>query len=144
MLKSTNDTLDASIHLKASGLKQHIDFACLESFVVAFYYKDKVPPAVKNLAQLRWYLFSKNQFESQMPHIYGALHEKVLRAHYTALQWKSEQIPSPLLPDMYGWKWDTEMQLYGTVMAKLLPAQESIIELFPVAKLTGILIHVNA
>ena len=66
-----------------------------------------------------------------MPPRHGALHEMVLRAHYTALQWKSAHIPSPLLPDPepYGWKWDTEMQLYDAVMTKLLPAPESTIEL---------------
>ena len=66
-----------------------------------------------------------------MPPTYRALHEKVLRAHYTALQWKTAHIHSLLLPDPgpYGWKWDTEMQLYDVGMTKLPPASKSIIDL---------------
>ena len=29
----------------------------------------------------------------------GTLHQKVLRAHYTSLQWNSAHIPSPQFPD---------------------------------------------
>ena len=91
---STNDTLDAFIHLGTLELKQDTDFPYLEPFVVVFCSNDNVPPRVKNLAQLRWYLFSKNQSESQkMPPTYGAMHEKVMRACYTTLQWKSVYIP---------------------------------------------------
>ena len=66
-----------------------------------------------------------------MPPTYGALHEKFLRAHYTALQWKSAHIPPPRLPnpEEYGWKWNTKMQLYDAVVTKLPPAPASIIEL---------------
>ena len=66
-----------------------------------------------------------------MPPTYGTLHEKVLCGDYAALQWKSAHIPSSLFPDPeeYGWKWNTEMQLYDFVMTKLPSAPESIIEL---------------
>ena len=45
-LKSTNDTLGNS------DLKEDTDFPSLKSFVVALYCKKKVPPGVKNLANL--------------------------------------------------------------------------------------------
>ena len=48
--KSTNDTLDAFIHLRASDLIQDTDFLSLESFVAALYCKNKVPLDVKKLA----------------------------------------------------------------------------------------------
>ena len=84
---SMSDTFDALIHLGASKLKKDTDFTSLESFVVAFYCKNKVPLGVKNLAQLKWSLFSKNQSESQkMLPTCGAMNEKVLRACYTTLQ----------------------------------------------------------
>ena len=65
---------------------------------------------------------------------YGALHEQVLPAHHTAMQWETAHIQSPLLPDpeQYRWKWYTEMHLY-VVMTKLPPASKSIIELFVTA-----------
>ena len=88
-----NDTWDAFIHFWGSHLKEDADFPSLESFIITLYCKNKVLPGVKNLAELRWYLFSKNQSESQkMSLTYAALHEKVLHAHYTALQWKSAHI----------------------------------------------------
>ena len=75
-LKSTNETLYVFIHLGASDLKQDTDFPFLESLIVSLYCKNKVPQDVKNVSQLRWYLFSKNQSESQkIPPTYEVLHE---------------------------------------------------------------------
>ena len=34
-----------------------------------------------------------------MPLTSGALYQKVLRVHYTSLEWNSAHIPSPQLPD---------------------------------------------
>ena len=66
-----------------------------------------------------------------MPPTYGALHEKILRSHFTALQWKSAHLPEPSLPDPeeYGWIWSDYCQVYDAVMTKLPPAPETIIEL---------------
>ena len=76
-----------------NDLNPGIDYCSLESFVVALYRKQKVPAEVATLADLRWYYFSKHQSEShKMPPTYGALHEKILRSHFTALQWKSAHL----------------------------------------------------
>ena len=81
-------------------LNPDIDYHSLESFVVALYCKQEVPAEVTNLEDLRWYYFSKNQSEShKMPPTYGALPEKILRIHFTALQWKLAHLPEPSLPD---------------------------------------------
>ena len=106
-------------------------FKLLESFAVHLYSRNKVPPGVGDLSELRWYCFSKNQSESQkMPPTSGTLYQKVLRAHYTSLQWKSAHIPSPQLPDPedYGWNWDSQHH-HDAIMTTLPPAPGSILEL---------------
>ena len=66
-----------------------------------------------------------------MPPISGKLYQKVLRVHYTSLEWNSPHIPSPQLPhpEDYGWKWDNQHQMYDAIMPTLLPAPEFIIKL---------------
>ena len=93
---STNETLNAFINLGTNDFNPGIDYCSLESFVVALYRKQKVPAEVATLADLRWYYFSKHQSEShKMPPTYGALHEKILRSHFIALQWKSAHLLEP-------------------------------------------------
>ena len=66
-----------------------------------------------------------------MPPTYGALREKTLRTHFTALQWKSAHLPESSLPDPeeYGWIWNDDFQMYDAVMTKLPLAPETIVEL---------------
>ena len=71
---STNETINTFINLGITDLNPGVDYHSLESFVVALYCKQKIPAEVNNLADLRWYYFSKYQSEShQMPPTYGAL-----------------------------------------------------------------------
>ena len=103
----------------------------LEKFVLNLYCKNR-PSSVTTLGELRWYLFAKYQHEStKLPPTRKAFEQKILRAHFTALQWKSSHISSPLLPDPndFGWKWNDADCLYEPVMTTNLPAPESIIEL---------------
>ena len=104
---STYETITAFINLGTTDLNPDIDYHSLESFVVALYCKQDVPAEVANLADLQWYYFSKNQSEShKMPPTYGgALREKILHTHFTALQQMSAHLPEPSLPDPeeYGW-----------------------------------------
>ena len=77
-------------------------------------------------------MFSKKQADSDsLPHTLAALKEKVSRAHYITLQWKSAHINSPTLPDPnhYGWLFDKKDQVFEPVMTSLAPAPESIIHL---------------
>ena len=63
-------------------------------------YDSKRPTAMSNLAELIWYIFSKHQYESdKLPSTKMDLDQKVLRAHYTAVIWKSAHTSSPILPD---------------------------------------------
>lgn len=103
----------------------------LEYFVLDLYCKSR-PASVSTLGQLRWYLFAKFQHEStKLPPTRKAFEQKILRAHYTALQWKSSHISNPSLPDpnLFGWTWSDANSLYEPVMTTNLPAPESVIEL---------------
>ena len=139
-VQSTVDFLDAFIHLGITNMNHDTEFKSLESFVVHLYIRNKVPPFVADSSELRWYYISKKQSESQtMSPNSGTLYQKLLRAHYTSLQWKSDHIPSPQLPDPkdHGWKWDNQHQLYDAIMTTLPPAPESIIELTECGCKTG-------
>ena len=78
-------------------------------------------------------MFSKQQLDSQKVDspTREALRQKVLRAHYAALQCKTSYLPSPLLPDPgdYGWKQDSTNSLQEAVTTTLSPAPETIIHL---------------
>ena len=105
------------------------DAESLEKFVILLYCK-AIP--VNNLVDLRWHLFSKQQSDSmKLPPTPDAFRQKVLRSHYTTLQWKSSHISAPTLPDPvdFGWIWDEENSLYEAVMTTILPGPESIIHL---------------
>ena len=118
--------------LGTSNVPSDLEFTSLEAFVVQLYCRNKVPLNVSNLAELRWHMFSKQQLEAKkLPPTREAFCQKVFRAHYTALQWKSSHLPSPSLPDPedYGWKWDSKNSLYEAIMTTLLPAPEMIIDL---------------
>ena len=60
-----------------------------------------------------------------------ALDQRVLRAHYTALTWKSAHISSPILPDPkeYGWSLNEITNLYRPIMTKNPPVSDTVVEL---------------
>ena len=77
-VQSTDDILDAFIHLGTTDMNHDTDFKSLEPFVVHHYSRNKVPPGVADLSELRWYYISKNQSESQkIPPTSVTLYQKV-------------------------------------------------------------------
>ena len=71
----------------------------IEQYILQLYNSER-PSAISNLVELRWYIFSKHQYESdKLPPTKMALDQGFLPAHYTALTWKSAHISSPILPD---------------------------------------------
>ena len=108
------------------------DLTKFEKFILNLYCKNSVPSCITTLADLRWQMFLKKQADSdRLPPTLAALKEKVSRAHYITLQWKSALINSPSLPDPndYGWLFNKKDQVFEPVMTSLAPAQESIINL---------------
>ena len=105
---------------------------CFKTFAVQLYCQNKMPCAVTNLPELRWYMFSKMQTESaSLPTTRETLRQKVLRSHHTTVVWKKSHIPHQDLPDPedYGWKWSSSPSWYEAVTILLPPAPESIIHL---------------
>ena len=116
-----------------SPLKQDTGFSSLELFAVALYCTNKVPRGVKNLFQLRWYLFS---------YVFFLIYINYYVTHVWSITWKdfastlrssvieAARMPSPQLPDseQHVWKWETVMQQQDAVMTRL-PVPESTIEL---------------
>ena len=92
----------------------------------------KRPLTISNIGELRWYMFSKFQYESEkLPPTKSTLREKIFRWYYTSLIWKSVQLPSPVLldPKEFGWRWNSSEKSYESIMTKHLPAPESVTEL---------------
>ena len=60
-----------------------------------------------------------------------ALDERVLRAHYTAITWKSTHISSPILsdPKEYGWTLNEITNLCHLIMTKNPPVSDTVVEL---------------
>ena len=83
-----------------------------------FYNFSERPSTISNLVELRWYMFSRHQYESdKLPPTKMALDQGVLWAHYTALTWKSAHISSPILsyPKYYGWTLNEITNLYHPI-----------------------------
>ena len=87
------------------------------------------PKSVTTLGALRSHLLSIHQNESnRLPPTHKAFRQMLMRAHFTALQWKSSHLLSTELPDPneYGWKWDETKEIFEPVMTKNPPAPDSI------------------
>lgn len=103
----------------------------MEQYVLQIYDSER-PSAIPNLAELRWHMFSKHQYESDtLPPTKMVLDQNVLRAHYTALSWKSAHIPSPILPDRqeYVCTVNKIRNLYHPMITKNLPVSDTVVEL---------------
>ena len=107
------------IALQSLGNTLHTDtINNLVIFVLNLYYKNR-PKSINDLGGLRWYLFTKYQYESsKLPPTKKAFEQMVLRAHYTCLQWKSSHIPSPQLPNPndFSWNWNQDDKIYEPLM----------------------------
>ena len=56
-----NNVLDEFSSLGGSNLPSDLTLNTLEKFVFRLYCKNKVPSGIKNLSDLRWKIFSKQQ-----------------------------------------------------------------------------------
>ena len=130
-LNLPNNVLDEFSSLGGSTLPSDSTLNTFEQFVLRLYGKNKVPSGIKNLSDLRWKMFSKQQADSQrLPPTSDIFRQKVLRSHYTVMVWKQSHIPSQTLlnPEECGWKLDANEE-YQAVTTILPPAAESIIHL---------------
>ena len=63
----------------------------------------------------------------------------MMRANFTAMQWKSSHVQYPNLPgpNNYGWKWDLNREIFDPVMTTNPPALVPIIALTACGCKTG-------
>ena len=101
-----------------------IIFPCLkDTFLICT--AKKVPPGILTLADLRWPVFSKKQADSEkLPPTLATLGEKVNRAHYISLPWKTSHVSNLSLLDPIGYRWycNTNERIFELVMTKLAPS----------------------
>ena len=102
----------------------------LETFVLNLYCKQR-PNSVENLSSLRWYLFSKHQYNSdKLPPISSALNTKILRSHFVSTLWSQSHCSQMqrLDPTTHGWKRLIDESLQP-ITTDLPPAPEAIVEM---------------
>ena len=95
-------------------------------------YQPKRPSNINTLRQLRWYLFSKFQYDSEkLPLTSSALCFPIYRSHLECNTWKKSLFPAPsyLNPEEYSWEYDTNSNSYEAVMTNQLAVPKHIVEL---------------
>ena len=113
----------ASLGNNDDGLKEEI-IDGLTQFVLHLY-QPKRPSNRNTLGQLRWYLFSKFQYNSEkLTPTSSALHFAIYRSHLACSTWKKSLFPAPsyLNPEEYRWEYDTNNNSYEAVKTDQLAA----------------------
>ena len=113
-----------------SGLKEEIIDGLTQ--LVLDLYQPKRPSNINTLGQLRWYLFSKFQYDSEkLPPTSSALRFAIYRSHLVCNTWRKSLFPAPsyLNPEEYDWEYDTNNNFYEAVMTDQLATPKHILEL---------------
>lgn len=85
---------------------------------------------IKDVGELRWHLFRKNQAETEkLPPTKAALNQHILRAHYQAMVWLFADTANPNLPPPTNYGWNEEGGDYVPKVSDLPPAPSAVIEL---------------
>ena len=101
-------------------------------------YCSSFPTYINDLGQLRWFMFSMYQTESnKLPPKLGALRYKIMRSHYIALVWGSSDKAKQCLPNPCQFGWKDGGDIYDALMTDELPAPEAVIEMSLCACTTG-------
>ena len=101
----------------------------LTLYLLDLYNKSR-PRHISDISKLRWYLYSKNQVESeQLPPTSAALEFKIKRSHYLTKVWKAANLASPILPEPGDFGWRLEDDAYHATMTDQPSAPDAIIEL---------------
>ena len=101
----------------------------IERFVVKVY-GDKKRTDVDTLSQLRWFLFSKFQYDAaRLPPTMSALKYKIFRSHFVCLVLKRSDVPIQNLPPPESYGWELNNRSLDPIMTDNLPAPIALIEL---------------
>ena len=101
----------------------------IELFVMNLYCP-KRPATVTKLADLRWYLFSKHQWEAdKLPPTPSALKFKLFRSHFVATIWKQSHKPQLEFLDIEEYGWEKSDNCLTPITTDLPPAPSAIVEI---------------
>ena len=120
----------ASLGNNDDGLKEEIIDGLTQ--LVLDLYQPKRPSNINTLGQLRWYLFSKFQYDSEkLPPTSSALCFTIYRSHLVCNTWKKSLFPAPsyLNPEEYDWEYNPNNNSYEAVMIEQLAAPKHIVKL---------------
>ena len=103
-------------------------------FTMSLYSKHHDCTTVKDIGDLRWFLFSKHSVDAEkLPPTWGALKQHILRAHYVSSTWVRcvhGFNPALLNPTNCGWATEAEnLNCLIPVMTEELPAPEATIDM---------------
>ena len=102
----------------------------LERWLVSSYGGKKLPADIKFIAQLRWYLFSKYQYDAEkLPPTLSAFKYKVFRSHFVTLVLRRSINPLQNLPSPLNYGWEIIEDSLVPTMTDELPAPLALIEL---------------
>ena len=103
----------------------------LEKFVVSLYGGTNHPSNIRSLADIRWYLFSKLQFEAKkLPPTSSVLKYKIFRTHFITMVLRCAHLLLQNLPEAtnFGWEIQDTNDLVP-ILADNLPAPLTLLEL---------------
>ena len=101
----------------------------IEEYILDLYLP-KRPSNINDVASLRWYLFSKFQYQSEkLPPTLSTLLLKIKRSNYISYIWHTANHPSPDIPSPENHGWLLEENIYKVQMTNQPPAPEAIIEI---------------
>ena len=102
----------------------------LEQWLVIAYGGNKLPEDVQSIPQLRWYLFSKYQYEAEkLPPTPAAFKYKVFRSHFFTLVLRRSLVALQNLPNPLNYGWEMINNTISPIMTDELPAPLALIEL---------------
>jgi hypothetical protein len=126
-LHADDDIVHAFAQLGVSEKPSEALIAALEAYVCKLY----LPlTELTNVADVRWWLFTKKQAESEgLPPTRAALIPAILRAHYQAMVCYNDVVANPELPEPQHYGWDLVDGHFQPVMTSLPPAPDAVTHL---------------
>lgn len=102
----------------------------LEAFVVQLYSGNNCPEHIATLPQLRWYMYSKFQTQTEkLPPTMSALKYKIFRCHFITMVLKRSHVAFQHLPLPESFGWERTDDALTPIMTDSLPAPIALIEL---------------
>ena len=130
-MAADDDVLGALLNLGiGENLPKLETLEALERFVVNVYCGPKRPQSIFTLSELRWYLFSKFQYEAEkLPPTFSALKYKIFRCHFVTMVLRRAHLAIQNLPHAANYGWEDINSSFTPILTDNLPAPLALIEL---------------